>query len=209
MKSKSSRRGYSQVARAQAAEDTGRRVVEAFLARLLTDWYDEITLDRIAGDAGVTVQTVVRRFGGKDGLLASAVEVLAAEINAQRAAPPGDIGRLVDNLVEDYERTGDTVIRLLALGPRHPAVKAVLDLGRGEHRLWASAAFAEPLGALDATRGRVRSTALVVITDVYTWKLLRRDMARSVRGDCPDRGAGMILAAMAEFLTPRSSGGDT
>src|SRR5262249_55012605 len=126
MKSRSDSRRYSQVARAQAAEDTARRIVDAFLAPLMADWYDEIPLDRVAVDAGVTVQTVVRRFRGKDGLLANAVGVLAGQINAQRSTPPGDVDRLVDNLLSDYEQRGDAVIRLLALEPRHPAVKDVL-----------------------------------------------------------------------------------
>src|SRR5215470_12336753 len=126
-------RAYRQSARAESTEATGRRIVEAFLARLMEQWFDEITLDRVAEDAGVTVQTVVRRFGGKEGLLSNAVETMGPQINAQRAAPPGDIDRLIENLIGDYEKTGDAVIRLLALEPRHPALKKILDFGRREH----------------------------------------------------------------------------
>ena len=54
------RREYTQTVRAQAAEETGKRIVEAFIARLMSDWFDQITLDVIAADAGVTVQTVIR-----------------------------------------------------------------------------------------------------------------------------------------------------
>jgi AcrR family transcriptional regulator len=180
MKIKPPTRRYSQSARAQSAEATAQRIVDAFLARLMTQWYDEITLDRVAEDAGVTVQTVVRRFGAKEGLLANAVKTMGAQINAQRAAPPGDRGRVVDNLVADYEQTGDAVIRLLALEPRHPAVKEVLDFGRREHRQWVANAFSETLSRLGATARRSALDALVIATDVYAWKLLRRDMARSL-----------------------------
>jgi hypothetical protein len=124
---------------------------------------------------------VVRRFGGKEGLLSSAVKTMSVQINAQRAAPPGDVHRLVANLVGDYEKTGDTIIRLLALEPRHPALKAVLDIGRRWHRQWARDAFAVALDELDGPEGERALDALVIVTDVYTWKLLRRDMARSVR----------------------------
>src|SRR4051812_39427567 len=136
MKNRPTTRRYTQDARARSAEDTARRIVEAFLARLMDQWFDEITLDRIAEDAGVTVQTVVRRFGGKEGLLARSVGTLSAQINAQRATPPDDIRGAVRNLVADYERTGDAVIRLLALEPRPPAIKETLEFGRGEHRRW-------------------------------------------------------------------------
>src|SRR6516165_3613243 len=129
-------RQYTQRARAEATEATGRRIVEAFLARLMAQWFDEITLDQVAADAGVTVQTVVRRFGGKEGLLSDAVKTLAPQIKARRAAPPGDIDQLVENLLADYEETGDAVVRLLALEPRHPVLKTVLDFGRRSHREW-------------------------------------------------------------------------
>jgi AcrR family transcriptional regulator len=173
------RRRYRQAARAQAVEANGQRIVDAFLARLMTQWFDAITLDRVAADAGVTVQTVVRRFGGKEGLLARAVAVLTEQINARRSAPTGDVDRSVRNLIEDYEHTGDAVIRLLALEPRQPALEPVLALGRAEHRRWVAAVFADTLGTIrGAARQRVLD-ALVVATDVYVWKLLRRDMGRS------------------------------
>ena len=197
---KASTRRYSQGARAEAAEATAQRIVDAFLALLMGSWFDEITLDRVAADAGVTVQTVVRRFGGKEGLLAAAVETLANQINAQRAAPGMDVGRLVGNLMEDYERTGDALIRLLALEPRHPALKKYLDIGRAEHRQWVSGAMAEALRGLAAAKRERAVDALVIATDVYTWKLLRRDMGRSV-GATAAAIKGFVRAAIAEFTT--------
>src|SRR5215472_17367772 len=174
-------RSYHQTARAEAAEATGRRIIDAFLARLMQEWFDEITLDAVAEDAGVAVQTVIRRFGGKEGLLSGAVKVMGTQIETQRASPPGEIDRLVENLIADYEKTGDAVLRLLALEARHPAVKAVVDFGRGEHRRWVSAAFAQELGRLEPAERQHALDALVIVTDVYTWKLLRRDMGRSGR----------------------------
>src|SRR6266850_657222 len=104
---KTATRSYNQNARAESTEATGRRIVDAFLARLMEQWFDEITLDRVAEDAGVTVQTVLRRFSGKEGLLASAVTIFAEQVKAKRAAPAGDVDRLIENLIADYEKTGD------------------------------------------------------------------------------------------------------
>lgn len=173
-------RRYKQTARAQAAQATAQHIVDAFLARLMKQWFDEITLDCVAQDAGVTVQTVVRRFGGKEGLLTEAVKIIEAQVKERRAAPPGDIGRLVENLIEDYEQSGDAVIRLLALEPRHDVLKVFLDHGRSEHRTWVADSFSEQLGCLDASTRKRALDSLVIITDVYTWKLLRRDMGRSI-----------------------------
>jgi AcrR family transcriptional regulator len=169
----------------------------------MEQWFDEITLDRVAEDAGVTVQTVVRRFGGKEGLLTGSIETMATRINAQRAAPPGNLDQLVDNLIGDYEKTGDAIIRLLALELRHPALKTVLDIGRDCHRQWAAIAFDGQLSRLGSTARLRALDALVIATDVYTWKLMRRDMGRTVR-ETAATIKEMILATITEFSKPRS-----
>jgi len=178
--SKQDRRAYSQTTRAAAAAETGQRIVDAFIDRLLVQWFDEITLDQVAADAGVTVQTVIRRFGGKEGLLDEGARAMGARINAKRGQSVGNIVEYVDSLYADYEQTGDAVMRLLALELRHPSVMLVTNHGRREHRLWVTACmenflkhFAEP------DRQSVVDT-LVITSDVYTWKLLRRDMKRSI-----------------------------
>ncbi|HSU53943.1 MAG TPA: TetR/AcrR family transcriptional regulator [Candidatus Dormibacteraeota bacterium] len=174
-------RPYHQGARAESAEATGTRILQAFLNRLLKEWFDEITLDQVAEDAGVTVQTVIRRFGGKEGMLTQAVAIFADQINAQRTSPPGDVELAVEKLIADYEKTGEAVLRLLALEARHSALKSVLELGRSEHRRWVSRAFDPILAKLTGTQQQRALDELVVVTDVYTWKLLRRDMGRSIR----------------------------
>lgn len=180
MKFALSTRAYCQTARAESTAATGLRIVEAFLTRLGKQWYDEITLDQVAGDAGVTVQTVVRRFGGKAGLLEEAIREMMHLAGKRRATPPGDLERLVRNLVDDYERTGDTIIRLLALEGRHVVLHENLSHGRDRHRDWVGKAFAGDVELLEAKSRQAVIDALVIATDVYTWKLLRRDMGRSV-----------------------------
>lgn len=196
-------RRYIQTARAEAAEATVRRIIEAFLARLLTQWFDEITLDRVAADAGVTVQTVIRRFGGKEGLLAEAVKTLAEQINAKRTIPSGDIRVMAERLVEDYEQTGDAIIRLLALEPRHPALAEFLGIGRRYHRDWVAGLLEDQLSHLDAAARKRATDAVVIVTDVYAWKLLRRDMDRSATAAAATIER-LIRAAIAEFVKPQS-----
>ena len=198
-------RRYVQRARAQATEATASRIADAFLTRLLKEWFDEITLDRVAADAGVTVQTVVRRFGGKDGLLAEAVKVLGARITAHRFAAGGTSDSFVENLVGDYEQTGDAVIRLLALERRHPAVRSVTAFGRREHRRSVERAFAEPLAALGEAACTRALDALVIATDVYVWKLLRRDMRRSVVATMGTMKR-LVRATIADFTNANAAG---
>jgi AcrR family transcriptional regulator len=196
MKSESPARLYRQTVRAQSASATGRRIVEVFLRRLGEQWYDEIRLEQVAADAGVTVQTVVRRFGGKAGLLAEAVRSMVRDAKKRRATPPGDPERLARNLVADYERTGDNILRLLALEPRHAVLHEHLTEARTRHRDWVAKAFAEDLKPLDAGMRQSALDTLVVATDVYTWKLLRRDLGRSV-AMTRDAITGMIRSILA------------
>ena len=178
-------RAYNQGIRAQAAEETGRRIVEAFIERLKTGWFDEITLDEVAGDAGVTVQTVVRRFGGKEGLLEQAVEVFGKQVLATRAAPVGHVEKIVNHLLADYEQTGDLVLRLLASEQRHQSLERFLNIGRAGHRGWVRLAFGDVLEKLPPAKQEALIDRLVIVTDVYTWKLLRRDMKRSLAQAAP------------------------
>lgn len=173
-------RPYRQGARAAAAEATGVRILEAMLARIQVQWFDEITLDALAQDAGVTVQTVLRRFGGKEALLTAAAEHFGRGVEGRRSATPGDIPRIVQVLASDYESAGDLVWRLLAQEDRHAALKTVTDYGRAEHRRWLARAFAPQLDDLGPKARGARLDALVVATDLYVWKLVRRDMGRSL-----------------------------
>jgi AcrR family transcriptional regulator len=174
------RRPYRQTARAASAEATKVSVLDAFRRRLEGDWFEDIRLEDVAQDAGVTVQTVIRLFGGKDGLIAATMERMAKAINLNRGSPTDDAPLLVKRIVEDYEQVGDLVMRLLAQEQRHPAIRVVTDFGRSEHRASLAKAFAAALSSLPEPEARQRLDALVVATDLYVWKLVRRDMRRSV-----------------------------
>jgi AcrR family transcriptional regulator len=189
---KTERRTYRQSARAAATQETRERILQATRDALLTRWFDEVTLNEIAAAAGVSVQTLVNHFGGKEGLLGGLVERFSADIEEVRSvARPGDVDAAVDALLTDYEETGDGVWRLLALEERFPALGHLLATGRAKHRGWAEATFAPALDGLDGPEREQRVTLLVAATDVYTWKLMRRDMRMS-------RDA--VAAAMREAL---------
>lgn len=173
-------RRYKQKARAQAAAATGEAIVASFLKRLGDQWFEDITLDSVAEDAGVTGQTVIRRFGGKAGLLEAAIESLGELITVRREIRHGDVAYSVEVLSKDYEEVGDLVIRLLAQEERHEVIKPFADLGRRGHRDWLESVFADSLKSLTPARKEAKLDALVIATDVYIWKLVRRDMGRPV-----------------------------
>ena len=74
---------------------------------------------------------------------------------------------------------GDLVLRLLAQEDRYPPIRQVADTGRAGHRRWVGEVFSPWLAGLSTAEAEARLDALVVATDVYVWKLVRRDMGRS------------------------------
>jgi len=175
-------RGYEMRARAVSAAATGARILEAARARLLVQAYDDTTLDDVAADAGVTVQTVLRRFGSKEGLARAIADQIGQEAIPQRdAAPAGDVAGAVAVLIEHYEQLGDMVMQLLRQELRVPVFAEITSVGRAYHRDWVARVFATWLDTR-AGAGRQRLHAqLVAVCDVYTWFLLRRQARLSRR----------------------------
>jgi AcrR family transcriptional regulator len=166
-------RKYTMGARAQAVEQTRRRILDALIGLAGERPFAEITLDTIAERAGVSVQTVLRQFGSRDSLFAEAIEVATADTERERRTTPGDVDGAVRILVDHYERLGRTALLMLAQEGYDDVARKATDRGKAMHRTWVREAFApvtDDEGALDL---------LVVATDVYAWKLLRLDRGHS------------------------------
>jgi AcrR family transcriptional regulator len=187
-------RPYRMVARAASTAATGERILDAAVAAFWARPGNQVSMDDVARRAGVSVQTVIRRFGGRDGLLAAAAKRETARVGAQRdPAAVHDAAGAVAQLVEHYEAMGDRVLALLAEEVRIPALRGMADTGRRMHRAWCEAAFAVALSRLAGRVRERRLAQLVAVCDVYTWKLLRRD-AGLTRSETE--------AAMVELLEP-------
>ncbi len=171
-------RSYTLRARAASAEATRRRILGVVVTLLKTRFRSEIRLQEIAEGAEVTVQTVLNVFGSRSELLDEALADLLRKVKAQRLrAEPGDIEGAIVALVDHYEQFGDLVIRNLA----EQADPQLIETGRAGHRQWVQRQFAPQIGRL-AKRRRSLIDELVCACDVYTWKLLRRDIGRSRSG---------------------------
>jgi len=162
-------------ARTAKAEATKARIRESAAWLYRERSMDELTLERIAERAGVTVQTVLRAFGSKDELMHAALTDLAQTGMPVKPTTPGDVPAAVAAVFEIYETIGDLVIRQLSDEERRPALRPILDLGREHHRESVRRAFAPQLAARDGDARAQLFSILLVATDVYVWKLLRRD----------------------------------
>ena len=177
------KRPYTMRARATATAATRRRLLEAATGLFAERFWDEVTLEDVAGRAGVSVQTLIRHFGTRDGLLTAAADDLRAVIESQRdRAPVGDLEADVRNLVDHYEEWGEpAALRLLAQEERDPVIAAIAQSGRAMHREWVERVFAPLLERRSGAERRRLLARLVATCDVYFWKVLRRDMGLSRR----------------------------
>lgn len=173
-------RSYTMTARAHAVRATGERILEAALARFSTEYYDDVTLDAIAADAGVTVQTVIRRFGSKEGLVRALTVSTRSMVTAQRGeAPVGDVAGAIENLVEHYEQIGDLAMLLLRQEERVPPFAEATTGGKQFHADWVDRVFAPWLVDTAGAAHQLLRAQLITTCDVYTWYLLRRQSGLS------------------------------
>lgn len=156
--------------RAAAATDTRARILRALVELSMEKLTIDIVLGDVATRAGVSVQTILRHFGSRERLFDVAVDFAAAEIVEERIAPVGDARAAVRVIVDHYELRGDWVIAMLGQELGHARIRRITELGRQTHRVWVETVFASKSDLNDELRD-----LLIVATDVYTWKLLRRD----------------------------------
>ena len=187
-------RPYRMVRRAETTERTRDAILAAATDVFWADPTADFTLDQVARVAGVTVQTVIRHFGSREGVFNAAVEREFAQVADERdPAAATTPAAAVRQLVAHYERVGDSAMRLLAEEHRSPTIARLLTAARGVHRDWCQQAFAGALAATAPGDRQRRLAQLVAVCDLYTWYLLRRQ-------------AGLEPAeterAMVELLSP-------
>jgi AcrR family transcriptional regulator len=135
MKSKKTTRGYDMTARAEKAAQTERSILQATAALWQELSIHEIALEAVAERAGVSVRTILRKYGSKEGLFEVCIETDAAENERRRnEAPAGDIEAALRILLDDYEQYGDANIRTLAVEAELEVARKLLDAGRKYHR---------------------------------------------------------------------------
>jgi AcrR family transcriptional regulator len=169
-------RTYNNSHRSRLAAETTERIAETTELLLAGRPIGEVTLQAIADGAGVTVQTVLRHHGSRDGCLDAVWERLLARIDSQRGrTPPGDVDAALAALLEHYETEGRLILNLLAQEETDLIVRSAVQQGRDYHRAWVERVLAPRITSAD----REAVDALVAATDLYVWKLLRLDLGRS------------------------------
>ena len=168
-----STRSYTMRARAESTIRTRERILDAVIALSEERLSVEIILADVAARAGVTVQTVLRHFGSRQGLFQQAQARQVAQVRVERATPVGDAASAVRVIVAFYDRLGEWSLRLQAQEHSDGLCRQTVEVGRRVHREWVEEVFAPQLVGRRDRKELV--DLLVVATDVLTWKTLRRD----------------------------------
>lgn len=170
-------RDYDMTLRAEQAAQTRVRILDALTSLVGEIPLAAVTLPRVADRAGVTVQTVLRNFGRREGLFAAGLAFGRDAVVAERTIDPDDVDASLAALIDHYERTSAMTLLMLGQETWEPIAAEVTTGGKALHRDWVERVFvharaiaSDPVEATDL---------LVVATDLYTYKLLRLDRGLS------------------------------
>jgi AcrR family transcriptional regulator len=190
-------RPYHMTSRAASAEATHARILSVTQALFAERRFDELTLDAVAERAGVTLQTVLRRFGSKSSLVAAAAREGAGQVEAQRGdVSPGDLRAAVSNLFDHYEQWADVALRLVSQEDSVEDLRVIAARGRELHAAWVERVFEGALTRAPDAAMKVLRAQLIAVCDVTMWKLLRRDLQLS-REDAEAGVLGLLRPLVA------------
>ena len=139
-----SSRPYSMAKRGEQAAATKQRIIDA-ARELISSETPDFTLALVAESAGTSVQTVLRAFGNKEGLI---VEAVVGPLSAEYATPPPvprPVPEAVRRVFDEFEENGDRLMWLVANEHRVDGLATVIAGGRAIHRERVTAVFADRL----------------------------------------------------------------
>lgn len=168
-------------ARATSTNRTAERILDVAKRMFVNLDYDAVGLQAIAEGAGVTLRTVLRRFGSKDALLVEVSRHFAAEEAHSRVVASGDARGAARVLAVRYEATMDIMARYWPLELRIPAVGAAITKARKVHLAWLADGFAPFLPRREGVLRERRLAELFGATEIFVWYSLRRHLGLDAR----------------------------
>jgi len=162
------------------AENTKIEIIKAFGTLWSNYSIKDITLEKVAKEAGVTTKTILRKFESKEGLTNESLSYLAAEIETERTTTKvGDIDDILKALLSNYEKMGEAAIRTINLESELEIARQIGAKGRALHRDWCIRMFASYLPNEKSIDYEIQLTSFIAATEIYLWKLMRKDLKLS------------------------------
>lgn len=180
MKMEETKRSYVMRQRARKVEQTEKRILQEAVNLWREMGLQDITLEKIAERSGVSTRTLLRKYGSKEVVIEACI--LNDAGNPERPTDPrvaGNIQELLHSLLREYEDMGDAVIRTIYASESIPVANKILEQGRKVHRKWCETVFAPFLDQCSSESRETKLLAFIAATEIYLWKLLRRDLGKS------------------------------
>lgn len=166
-----------------AAAETRREILRAARRLFAAHGYAGTSLQQIAEESGVAVQTIYSSVGSKAALVLALNDLIDEEVGvAQLGAgvlaetdPPAMIAKAIHLTRQLNERCGDLLQVILSAAPAEPDVAAAFADGMRRHESGLSA-LAQRLGALGALRAGTTperaAAAFSMMTSPPSWQQL-------------------------------------
>lgn len=183
--------------RATSAAATRDRIRQAATTLFIELAYDQVSLAAVAQSAGVSLPTVLRKFGSKDALFLECAWNVSEQEREARAMPAGDVRGAARLLAQRYEQILPFWKRHLDLEERFPTVARAIGDARTSHLAWLAEVFAP---YLVRQPGPVRTRQLATLfgaTEIYLWWTWRTHLGLSARE------AEKVLVELLETLVER------
>lgn len=156
--------------------------------------FDDMTLQGVADEAGVSLKTVTRQFGTKEQLLKAAMAEARQDEEQQREIPVGDPARVANVLAARYDEMAEMIYRMGDAELRYPWLGEWVQMARQSHLSWLATAFAPWLPDSGPDR-HDRLMCLFDATEIRSW------WATRYRFDCDAASAERIMRDQLEALT--------
>ena len=175
------RKSYEQSERAILTDQTRRNIVESTVTLIRSSRrVSDVTLQKIAEGADVALRTVLRHFGSREGVFEAAFQQIQVAISQNRVeTPPSDLQSAMSSLFLSYEKDGDLMIKALEEEHDIPLLHELLEEGRRHHRRWLERHIGPLLPNLSPSKREAKFRELYAASDIYLWKLLRKDLNAS------------------------------
>lgn len=137
------RRPYHSPKRTQQAERTRRRIADSARRLFAQHGYGPTTIEAMAAEAGVSVQTVYATFGSKRAVLLSLLDHMEAEADLdalmrvlrEGPAPPHQLRAMVAFGARLFERASDLLAIARSAGHAEPDLVDLVHAGEQRRRL--------------------------------------------------------------------------
>jgi AcrR family transcriptional regulator len=177
-------REYRSELRAEQAEETRKRILDATL-RVMAGGVATVSIPAVAREAGVSIPTVYRHFGTKSGLLVALYPHLVPRIGLYDMAPPRSIAEFRNAIRAIFERLDahDDLARVAMASPAAEEARSATMPDRLRFTRQFVEAIAPDLSRTD--RDRV-ARVLVVLTMSSALRTWRDHLGASVDGAADD-----------------------